>query len=68
LVALEAQWLCDVQRRSFTELADLEVARSSLLANSGVSVDDYEAFHDRLAANTDLRLAVLQTFQSNCSA
>lgn len=68
LVALEAQWLCDLQRRSFTELADLETARSRLLSNSGVTRQEYSAFQDQLAADTNLRLAVLHTFQTNCAA
>lgn len=68
LVAVEAQWLCDIQRRSFTDLADLEVARASLLANSGVSDDRYEAFQARLETSTDLRLAVLAAFQGTCTA
>ena len=66
LVALEALWLCDVQRRAFAELSDLDIARASLLANSGVEAEEYQAFQDRLDSDTTLRLAVLAAFQSDC--
>jgi len=66
LVALEARWLCDVQRRAFSELSDLDIARASLLSNSGVEADAYQAFQARLESDTTLRLAVLAAFQSAC--
>lgn len=68
LVALEARWLCDVQRRAFTDLSDLDDARSALLANSDVDVADYEAFQVRLESEMELRMAVLTTFQADCTS
>ena len=68
LVALEARWLCDVQRRAFADLSDLDDARRALLANSDVEPADYEAFQVRLESETDLRMAVLTAFQLDCAS
>ncbi len=68
LVALEARWLCDVQRRAFSDLSDLDDARSALLANSDVDAADYEAFQVRLESEMELRMAVLTTFQADCTS
>lgn len=66
LVAVEAEWLCRAQRYSFSDPAEMMVARDELLAGNGVTAEQYNAFSLELANRLDLREAVLAEFAVEC--
>lgn len=65
-VQFEAQWQCDVQRRTFDDIADVEVARSDALASWGLSEQEYTAFRAELDQSPELRSAVKTAFDGHC--
>ncbi len=66
LVTVHASWLCELQRRTFVEPGDIEVALQDHLERSGISADDYQIFVSDLASRQDFRNAVLFDYQTNC--
>ncbi|MFW2381351.1 MAG: hypothetical protein ACN4GZ_06285 [Acidimicrobiales bacterium] len=66
LVIVHAAWLCELQRRTFTDPGDIEPAQEEHLARSGTSAEDYRRFLSDLAARQDFRDAVLFEYQSSC--
>ena len=66
-VAAEGQWLCDVQSRAFTNLDDLEQARTVTLSNFGITALAYDDFKLRLGADPTLRDHVLTEFEAVCT-
>ena len=55
LVAIEARWMCDVQRFAFSDLDSMNEALTQRLAPHGVSRPDYNAFKVDLEDRIDLR-------------
>lgn len=66
-VGFEAQWQCDVQRQTFDDLEDIELARSDTLARWGISNDEYQAFRTQLNESPDLRIAVEAQYDEYCA-
>ena len=66
-VAAEGQWLCDVQTRAFTDLADLESARGVMLTNFEIEDIEYDGFKIRLGNDIELRDHVLAEFEAVCT-
>lgn len=67
LVLVVAQWDCDRERFAYDTLEAIEEARRAALGEAGYSDEDYAAFEARLAAEPDLREAVLTAYVEICS-
>ncbi len=68
LVLFRARWVCELQRRTFTELADMDTALNEALAETNLTRDDYEAFLQELAESQALRDGVLTLYEERCQA
>lgn len=66
LVAVHASWMCELQRRTFADPGDIELALREHLERSGSSVAAYQEFLVDLAARQDFRDAVLYEYQTSC--
>ncbi len=66
LVAIEARWMCDVQRFAFSDLGVLNQALDDRLTASGLSRAEYEAFKAQLETKIDLREQVLTEYDTYC--
>lgn len=67
LVAVEARWMCDVQRYAFPDLASLNRALDQRLTPYGLSRSDYDAFKVELETRIDLREQVLAEYDGYCT-
>jgi len=65
-VMFEARWQCDVQRQTFASLDDLDAELANRLEDTGISVQDYAAFKEKLAASQDLRQDVSDEYDIYC--
>lgn len=68
LVGFEAQWLCDVQRHTFPDLAQMDATRSELMTSFGVTAAAYDDFKVRLGADAGLRNQVRAAYDSACGS
>ena len=66
LVAVAAEWQCDLQRFAFDSLSDLDVLLEETLAARGVSVEEFDAFELALESDRDLREQVLAVYEADC--
>lgn len=66
LVAIEARWMCDVQRYAFADLGALNRALEERLTHYGSSRADYDAFKVELETRIDLRDQVLTEYETYC--
>ena len=66
-VTVVAQWDCDRERFAFDTLEAIDEARREALSDAGYSDEDYATFEERLAAEPELREAVLAEYESICS-
>lgn len=66
LVAIEARWMCDVQRYAFSDLEAMNQALDERLSPHGLSRGDYDAFKAQLESQIELREKVLAEYDSYC--
>jgi len=66
LVAIEARWMCDVQRFAFSDLSAMNEALNDRLKPHGLTRPDYDAFKANLEDRIDLREQVLAEYDSYC--
>lgn len=66
LTAIEARWMCDVQRYTFDEIGDIEAELNSRLSGNGVTAEQYRAFKDDLTKQAELRDAVSVDLAAYC--
>ena len=66
LVAVEARWMCDVQRYAFSDLGALNQALDDRLAHYQLSRTVYDAFKSELESRIDLRERVLTEYETYC--
>ena len=66
LVAVAAEWQCDLQRFAFDSLSDLDELLAETLAARGVSAEEYEAFQLELESDRELREEVLSVYEADC--
>lgn len=66
LVAVEARWMCDVQRYAFSDLGALNQALDERLAHYQLSRTAYDAFKAELETRIDLRERVLADYETYC--
>lgn len=67
MVAIESRWMCDVQRSSYDDLADVDGELERRLAGNGVSMETYSAFKDALMDDIELRTQVLEAYEAYCA-
>ena len=67
LVAIEARWMCDVQRFAFSDLEAMSQALSERLTPHGLSREDYDSFKTDLEDRIDLRERVLAEYDVYCN-
>jgi len=66
LVALEARWMCDVQRFAFPDLNAMNEALDGRLASHGLQRTDYDEFKAEMENRIDLREQVLVGYDEYC--
>lgn len=66
LVRFEAQWVCEVQRRTFQTPNGRDEALLENLGEAGISEADYLAFRERVNLERDLRDSILYSYQETC--
>lgn len=66
LVAIEARWMCDVQRFAFSDLPAMNDALDERLAFSHQTRTDYDAFKVEMEDRIDLRERVLAEYDAYC--
>ena len=66
LVALEARWMCDVQRFAFSDLGAMNEALDQRLSPHGLSRADYDVFKAQLETQIELREQVLTGYEAYC--
>lgn len=68
LVHFEADWVCELQRRTFATPAAMGETLDEKLAANGITQSDYEAFRGDVANSQNLRDWILFVYQENCRA
>ena len=68
LVSFEANWVCELQRRTFPSQAAIEDALNEKLAGLGVDRAEYDTFRAEVNNSQDLRDSILYSYQENCRA
>lgn len=68
LTRFEAEWVCELQRRTFTTPDAIEAALEKNLAEVGLTRDQYDDFRERVNIEQDLRDAVLFAYQEICQS
>ncbi len=68
LVAFEADWVCELQRRSFPTPDAMQDALNDKLVGLGVTRDEYDAFRAEVNNSQDLRDSILYAYQNKCRA
>ena len=66
LVAIEARWMCDVQRFTFSDLGVMNQALEERLTPHGLSRSEYDTFKAQLETRIDLREQVLAEYDAYC--
>lgn len=66
LVSFEAAWVCELQRRTFTDPGAIDAALDDKLIDSGIAPDSYAEFRQRVNERLDLREAILYRYQETC--
>lgn len=67
LVAIEARWICDVQRFAYSDLDAMNDALTERLSTYGLSQTDYDTFKAELEDRVDLREQVLVDYDAYCT-
>ena len=67
LVAIEARWMCDVQRFAYSDLNAMNDALNERLSTYGLSQTDYDTFKAELEDRVDLREQVLVDYDAYCT-
>jgi hypothetical protein len=66
LVALEARWMCDVQRFAFPDLTAMNDALDEHLTTYGVERASYDQFKSEMEDRIELRQLVLDAYDEYC--
>ena len=66
MVAVEAQWLCDVPRFAFAEADGADQLLTQLLAEAAIPRSDYEDFKSSLDHDEELRASVADAYDIVC--
>ena len=66
LVAIEARWMCDIQRFAFPDLAAMNEALEERLSPHGLGRAEYDSFKMEIEDRIELRELVLAEYESYC--
>ncbi len=67
LVALEAEWKCDVERYAFEDLDSLTAELDKRLQRDEITAQEYQSFIVLLDEDEDLRLHVRWAYEDRCN-
>lgn len=67
LISFHADWLCELQRRTFTDLEDADEALTVALVDANITTSDYEMFTKEALPTQAVRDAVRYAYQEECS-
>lgn len=67
LTTFEAALICDRGSQSYESAGAIDESRDQLLAEYGLTLDEYMAFRGELEASRDLRDVVIFKYQETCS-
>ncbi|MGH1504892.1 MAG: hypothetical protein ACRBI6_15150 [Acidimicrobiales bacterium] len=68
LVHFEADWVCELQRRTFDSPAAMSQTLEEKLAANGLSLADYQTFRGEVSNSQELRDWILFVYQESCRA
>lgn len=68
LIAFQARWVCELQRRTFSDLSGMDSALDDALADTGLSRPAYDEFTATMADSQALRDEVLRLYSERCRA
>ena len=66
LVRFEAAWVCELQRRTFTDSSAIEDALEQKLVETGLTAGAYADFRIKVSDDRDLRRSILFEYQETC--
>ena len=66
IIQFHVDWLCEVERRTFVDLDDADVALAEALSANGIDPDVYDQFVDETLATQPGRDAVRYAYQETC--
>lgn len=67
LAEFEADWVCEVQHRTFDSTNEISVALEERLAEHGISEETYGKFRSSISEDETIRGAILSMYQTSCS-
>lgn len=65
-VEFEARWVCDLERSTYDDPAEVEEALAERILDNDIDPDDYEEFKRRLGAEPDLAAHVQAAVIDRC--
>ena len=68
LVHFEANWVCELQRRTFATPAAMAATLDEQLAANGLTLAEYEGFRAEVSNSQELRDWILYVYQEGCRA
>lgn len=66
LVQFEADWVCELQRRTFVSQEAIDEALEENLVGLGIDRVDYDEFRAEVNESQDLRESILFAYEENC--
>ncbi len=67
LARVEGRWMCDVQRYTFEDVADIEAELAARVVAAGYDLADYETFKAVLGEDPELRAQVRGVYEEYCA-
>lgn len=67
LADFEADWVCEVQHRTFGSTKEISVALEERLAEHDISEEIYGEFRSSISEDETIRAAILSMYQTTCS-
>ena len=68
VIAFQARWTCELQRRNFPDLQARDDALTQALAEDGIGRSAYEELLAEMPESQELRDQVLSLYQERCRA
>lgn len=68
MISFQAGWVCELQRRTFVDLSDMDAAFADALAEAELGQPAYNEFLKEMANSQAIRDEVLSVFGERCQA
>jgi len=68
MISFQARWVCELQRRTFPDLSDMDTALDDALAETGLVRAAYDEFVLDMAESQAIRDEVLSVYGERCRA